>query len=85
MKKLLILLFVAFSFTEARSTQLSVGDEDQLSSLIDSFSVAIVKKDKVWMLSHLSDACKMYEPTGNTLNRAGIIRTFTEVVYNISK
>ena len=85
MKKLLILLFVAFSFTEARSTQLSVGDEDQLSSLIDSFSVAIVKKDKVWMLSHLSDACKMYEPTGNTLNKAGIIMTFTEGVYNISK
>jgi hypothetical protein len=84
-KKLLILLFVAFSFTEARSAQFISGDEDQLSSLIDSFSVAIVKKDKAWMLSHLSDACKMYEPTGNTLNRAGIIMTFTEGVYNISK
>ena len=85
MKKLLVLLFVAFSFTEARSAQFYSGDEDQLSSLIDSFSVAIVKRDKAWMLSHLSDACKMYEPTGNTLNRAGIIMTFTEGVYNITK
>lgn len=85
MKKLLILLFVAFSFTEVRSAQFTSGDEDQLSSLIDSFSVAIVKKDKAWMLSHLSDVCKMYEPTGNTLNRAGIIMTFTQGVYNISK
>jgi hypothetical protein len=84
-KKLLILLFVAFSFTEVRSAQFTSGDEDQLNSLIDSFSVAIVKKDKAWMLSHLSDVCKMYEPTGNTLNRAGIIMTFTEGVYNISK
>jgi hypothetical protein len=84
-KKLLILLLVAFSFTEARSAQFTSGDEDQLNSLIDSFSVAIVKKDKAWMLSHLSDACKMYEPTGSTLNRAGIIMTFTEGVYNISK
>lgn len=85
MKNLLIFLFVAFSFTEARSAQFYSGDEDQLSSLIDSFSVAIVKKDKAWMLSHLSDACKMSEPTGNTLNRAGIIMTFTEGVYNITK
>ncbi|NQV76380.1 MAG: hypothetical protein HQ491_10055 [Bacteroidetes bacterium] len=85
MKKLLVLLFVAFLFTEARSAQFTSSDEDQLSSLIDSFSVAIVKKDKVWMLSHLSDACKMYEPTGNTLNRAGIIMTFAEGVYNITK
>jgi hypothetical protein len=84
-KKLLVLLFVAFLFTEARSAQFTSSDEDQLSSLIDSFSVAIVKKDKVWMLSHLSDACKMYEPTGNTLNRAGIIMTFAEGVYNITK
>jgi len=84
-KKLLILLFVAFSYTEARSAQFTSGDEEQLSSLIDSFSVAIVKKDKAWMLSHLSDACKMYEPTGNTLNKAGIIMTFTEGVYNINK
>jgi hypothetical protein len=84
-KKLLILLFVAFSFSEARSAQFSSGDEDQLSSLIDSFSVAIVKKDKAWMLSHLSDVCKMYEPTGNTLNKAGIVMTFTEGVYNITK
>ena len=85
MKKLLVLLFVAFLFTEARSAQFTSSDEDQLSSLIYSFSVAIVKKDKVWMLSHLSDACKMYEPTGNTLNRAGIIMTFAEGVYNITK
>lgn len=85
MKKLLVFLFVAFLFTEARSAQFTSSDEDQLSSLIDSFSVAIVKKDKVWMLSHLSDACKMYEPTGNTLNRAGIIMTFAEGVYNITK
>jgi len=84
-KKLLVFLFVAFLFTEARSAQFTSSDEDQLSSLIDSFSVAIVKKDKVWMLSHLSDACKMYEPTGNTLNRAGIIMTFAEGVYNITK
>ena len=85
MKKLLVLLFVAFLFTEARSAQFSSADDDQLSSLIDSFSVAIVKKDKAWMLSHLSDDCKMYEPTGNTLNRAGIIMTFTEGIYNITK
>jgi hypothetical protein len=85
MKKILVLLFVVFSFTEAHSAQISSGDEDQLSSLIDSFSVAIVKKDKAWMLTNLSEACKMYEPTGTTLNRAGIIMTFTQGVYNISK
>ena len=27
----------------------------------------------------------MYEPAGNTLDRAGIIRTFTEGIYNVSK
>lgn len=85
MKKIILLLFVAFTFSEAHSTVIKSGDEDQLSSLLDSFSVAMVKKDKVWMAANLSGDCKMYEPTGNTLDRTGIIKTFTEGIYNVSK
>ncbi len=85
MKKIILLLFVAFAFSEAHPTVIQSGDEDQLSSLLDSFSVAMVKKDKAWMAVNLSGDCKMYEPAGNTLDRAGIIRTFTEGIYNVSK
>lgn len=61
------------------------GDEDQLKSLVDSFAIAIVKKDKAWISSNLSETCKMYEPSGNTLDRAGIVYTFTEGIYDISQ
>ena len=76
---------MAFTFSEAHSTIIKSDDEDQLSSLLDSFSVAMVKKDKAWMAANLSEGCKMYEPAGNTLDRTGIIKTFTEGIYNLSK
>lgn len=85
MKKLILLLFVAFTFTEAHSALIRSGDEDQLSSLLDSFSVSMVKKDKAWMSLNLSESCKMYEPAGNILDKTGIIKIFTEGVYNISR
>jgi len=85
LKKFLLILFVAFSLSEVYADVAKTGDEDQLKSLVDSFSIAIVKKDKAWMGSNLSDNCKMYEPTGNTLDRAGIAYTFTEGIYDISK
>lgn len=85
MKKFILLLFVAFTFSEVHSANLKFDGEDQLSSLLDSFSVAMVKKNKAWMGANLTDACVMYDPTGATLNKAAIIKIFTEGVYNISK
>jgi len=85
LKKFLLLLFVAFTLSEVNAVVPKTGDEDQLKSLVDSFAIAIVKKDKGWIVSNLSETCKMYEPTGNTLDRAGIVYTFTEGIYDISK
>lgn len=85
MKKFLLVLFVAFSLSEVHAAAAKTGDEDQLKSLVDSFAIAIVKKDKAWIVSNLSETCKMYEPSGNTLDRAGIVYTFTEGIYDISK
>jgi hypothetical protein len=85
LKKFLLLLFVAFTLSEVQATIPKSSDEDQLKSLVDSFAIAIVKKDKVWIVSNLSETCKMYEPTGNTLDRAGIVYTFTGGIYDISK
>jgi len=85
LKKLLLALFVAFSLSEIHVAVSKTGDEDQLKSLVDSFAIAIVKKDKAWIASNLSETCKMYEPSGNTLDRAGIVYTFTEGIYDISR
>lgn len=85
MKKIVLLLILAFSLSEAHSAILKVSDEDQLSGLLDSFSVAMVKKNKAWMLANLTESCIMHEPGGNTLDKTGIIRTFTEGVYNIDQ
>jgi hypothetical protein len=79
------MLFVAFSLTEVYAINLNISDEDQLKTLVDSFSIAIVKKDKAWMGSYLSENCKMYEPSGSTLDKAGIIYTFTGGIYDVSK
>lgn len=85
MKKLFIIILIAITASAANANSLSTRNEDQLSSLVDSFSVALVKKDKVWMQANLNDACKMYEPTGNTLNKSAIIMAFTQGIYSISK
>lgn len=85
MKKILLVVFVVFSLSEMQFAVSKTGDEDQLKSLVDSFAIAIVKKDKAWIVSNLSEVCKMYEPTGNTLDRAGIVYTFTEGIYDISR
>ena len=85
MKKFLLILFVAFSLSEVHAAIVKISDEDQLKSLVDSFSIAIVKKDKAWITSNLSETCKMYEPSGSTLDRAGIVYTFTGGIYDISK
>lgn len=85
MKKFLLMLFVAFSLSEAYAVNVKISDEDQLKTLVDSFSIAIVKKDKAWMGSNLSETCKMYEPSGSTLDKAGVVYTFTEGIYDISK
>ena len=49
------MLFVAFTLSEAHSAVIKTGDEDQLKGLLDSFAVAIVKKDKAWIVSNLID------------------------------
>ena len=85
LKKLLFLVIIAFSLSEVQAATPKIGDEDQLKTLVDSFSVAIVKKDKAWIVSNLSESCKMFEPTGNTLDRSGIVYTFTQGIYDISK
>lgn len=85
MKKFVLFILCIFAVGTAKSATLSSINEGQLSSLVDSFSVALVKKDKAWMQANLSDACKMYEPTGNTLNKSTIIMAFTQGVYAISK
>lgn len=79
------MLFVAFSLSEAYAINFTISDEDQLKTLVDSFSIAIVKKDKAWMSSNLSETCKMYEPSGSTLDKAGIIYTFTGGIYDVNK
>lgn len=85
MRKFVLFILCIFVVGTAKSaTSLSVND-GQITSLVDSFSVALVKKDKAWMQANLSDACKMYEPTGNTLNKSTIIMAFTQGVYAISK
>lgn len=85
MKKIILLLLVVFTFSEVHSAVIKSGDEDQLSSLLDSFSVSMVNKDKIWMGANISDACLMYDPSGITLDKPGIIKTFSEGIYNISK
>jgi hypothetical protein len=85
MKKLLLIFFLAFTVSHVNSAPLRLVNEDKLSSLLDSFSVALVKKDKVWMQANLNDGCKMYDPTGSTLNKSSIIMAFTEGIYSISK
>jgi hypothetical protein len=85
LKKFLLMLFIAFSLSEAYGINVKTSDEDQLKSLVDSFSIAIVKKDKVWMSAKLSETCKMYEPSGSTLDKSGIIYTFTGGIYDVSK
>ena len=85
MKKFLLMLFIAFSLSEAYGINVKTSDEDQLKSLVDSFSIAIVKKDKAWMGAKLSETCKMYEPSGSTLDKSGIIYTFTGGIYDVSK
>jgi len=85
MKRFLLMLFVVFSLSEAFAINVNISDEDQLKSLVDSFSIAIVKKDKAWMGSNLSETCKMYEPSGSTLDKAGIIYIFTGGIYDVSK
>ena len=84
MKKILFVLFLVFTVHAVNSNPLPIGNEDQLNILIDNFSESIVKKDKEWMQANLSDACKMYEPTGSTLNKSGIIMAFTQGIYAIS-
>lgn len=78
-------MLIAFTSSVGNATSIASINEDKLSSLVDSFTVALVKKDKVWMQANLNDACKMYEPTGSTLNKSTIIMAFTQGVYSISK
>jgi hypothetical protein len=85
MKKYLLLVFLAFAVSNVNSTPLHPVNEEKLTSLVDSFSVALVKKDKVWMQANLNADCKMYDPTGSTLNKSSIIMAFTEGVYSINK
>lgn len=85
MRKILLMLFVAFTLSEAHAAGIKNTDEEQLKNLLDSFSVAMVKKDKAWIVANLTETCKMYEPSGNTLDRQAIAYTFTEGVYTISK
>ena len=85
MKKLILLFFVAFTLTEAYSARPKNSDEELLAGLVDSFAVAMVKKDKLWMTNNLSDACKMHDPSGAALDKASTIKTFTEGIYDIKK
>lgn len=85
MKKLLIILLIAFTSSVGNATSITSINEDKLSGLVDSFTVALVKKDKAWMQANLNEGCKMYEPTGSTLNKSTIIMAFTQGVYSISK
>lgn len=85
MKKLILLFFIAFTLTDVYSARIVAGDEELLAGLVDSFAVAMVKKDKVWMANNLSDACKMYDPSGAALDKASTIKTFTEGIYDIKK
>lgn len=79
------MLFVVFTLSETQAAGIKSTDEEQLKSLLDNFSVTIVKKDKAWLASNLTEACKMYEPSGNTLARHEIVYTFTEGIYTVSK
>lgn len=86
MKKIILLFFfVAFTLTEAYSAKSVASDEGLLAGLVDSFAVAMVKKDKVWMTNNLNDSCKMYDPSGVTLDKTSTIRTFTQGIYDIKK
>lgn len=85
MKKFLLMLFVAFTLSETQAAEIKSSDEEQLAALVDRFSVAIVKKDKAWLLNNLPEACKMYEPSGSTLDKQAIVYAFTEGVYTVSK
>lgn len=83
MKGIVIFLLAIFAFTEVYSQAPLKEEESRLSALIDSFAVATVKKDKVKLAEYLSDKCKMYEPTGSTLDKPAIIGAFTQGVYEI--
>lgn len=76
---------MAFTLSEVQASPVKINDEDILSSLLDSFSVALVKKDKVWMGANIAEACKMYDPSGAVLSKTAIIKTFSEGIYDISK
>ena len=80
MKKYLFIVFLAFAVSNVNSAPLHAVNEEKLTSLVDSFSVALVKKDKAWMQANLNADCKMYDPTGSTLNLSRMFLTFTEAV-----
>lgn len=83
MKKVLIFLLSVFAITEVYAQAPLKGDEPELSALVDSFAVATVKKDKIKLAEYLSEKCKMYDPTGATLDKSAIIGAFTQGVYEI--
>lgn len=86
MKKSILLLLIAFIFSLVyASAPVKISDEDQLSSLLDSFSVSMVKKDKIWMGANIADACLLYDPSGITLDKPGIIKTFSEGYITLAK
>jgi len=85
MKKLILLFFVVFTLTEAYSARPKNSDKELLAGLVDSFAVAMVKKDKLWMTNNFSDSLKMYDPSGAALDKVSTIKTFTEGIYDIKK
>ncbi len=83
MKKLLIVLFVALGSLSVKARQ---ADEETLAKLMEGFTAALVKQDKVWLEANLSVDCTFSDPTGQTLNKADFIKVFgANGVYSISK
>ncbi|MDB5121479.1 MAG: hypothetical protein JWN56_2697 [Sphingobacteriales bacterium] len=85
MKKLIFLFLIVFIGTNAHASFISKPNEAEISKLLDGFSTAIVKKDKIWLNTNLSADCLMEITGSGTFDKEKIIHVFTQGVYNVSK
>jgi hypothetical protein len=85
MKKFVSLLFIALISATIQAKPTLTTENPELNKLLDGFSNAIVKKDKVWLEANLSANCLMNIPGTGSFDKQKIIFVFTEGVYNVSK
>jgi len=86
MRIIFILLFTCLGMSHVNAAPVIETDEETLIKLIDSLSSALVKQDKAWLSSNLTEDCGLTDPAGQTLNKDHIIKAFSvEGIYSLTK